>query len=169
MSTQERKPLPIYGDEIQMRGGMLMKCERVIASLGEDGVKPMAAAEFKKVKAELGFGTPEMKAVVTRPLFLGPQVLDWQKTESVHLDLLKAVLPREELIVHSQLEAVSGMGAKELNRQILMQASWDYACMERISDEGLVERFLATRLKTFDDYLSRKLYAFSLGLMEFRE
>jgi hypothetical protein len=164
----ERK-VPVQDAEVESPGRLLLaRCERIIARLGEDGVKPLSPSEFKKVRNELGYGTPEMRESAMRPLVIGPNILNWTDLDEIKLEMLREMLPREDAVISSYLETLANMGATSIERTIFVQAAWDHAFIERIADEALIERFLATRLKAFDDYLSRKIYAFSLGLMGFR-
>jgi len=164
------KRAPVEGGEGESLGKRLLaRCERVITSLGEDGVKPLSPTEFKKIRDSLGYGTPEMRKSAIRPITIGTNVLNWADLDEIKLETLKEAIPHEEAVVASYLETLANMGAKSIERTILIQAAWDHAVIEKIRDENLIERFLATRLKAFDDYLSRKVYAFSLGLMGFRK
>jgi len=165
-----RKVQPVLSDEaVPKAGRLLMRAERVIHSLGEDGVKPLSPAEFKKLKDGIGYGSPEMHATTHRPVVLGGRVLNWFDVDRVEVSQIKAMLPKEETVVIAQLDTIANMGAKEIDREIMSRASWDFSCIQKLGDEALQERYLATRLKSFDDYLSRKVYATALGLMEFRE
>lgn len=164
----KRQPVLPEGTEPKT-GRMLIKAERVIHSLGEDGVKPLPAAEFKKVRVSAGYGTPEMKASALKPVVLGNRVLNWIDVEKIEIAHIKEMVPKEETVVVFHLDAIANMGAKEIDYETMRQASWDYACMEKIDSEEMRDRYLATRLKSFDGYLSRKVYATALGLMEFRQ
>lgn len=165
-----RKVQPVLSDEaVPKAGRLLMRAERVIHSLGEDGVKPLSPTEVKKLKDDLGYGTPEMRTTVLKPVVLGGRVLNWVDVDTVEVSQIKAMLPKEETVVVAQLDTIANMGARTMDRATMMQASWDFSFIQKLGDEALQERYLAYRMKYFDGYLERKVFATALGLMEFRE
>ena len=151
-------------EDMPALGGLLLaECERVISALGEDGVRPLPAAELKKISEKVGKGSP------FNPVLIGDVLLDWAGSDSVSLQDLKSIIPMHEVLMASYLNTLMGMGAKEIRRGMLIAAGNDKRLIESIEDDSIRSGIIAARLKTFGNYIERKLYALSLGVMAYQE
>lgn len=161
---EETTAVQVPEEEMPAIGGMLLaECERVISALGEDGVRPLPQSELKKISEKAGKGAP------FNPVLIGDVLLDWADADSVSLHDLKAVIPVNEALMASYVNTLIGMGAKEIKRGMLIAAGNDKRLIESIEDDGVRTGIIAARLKTLGNYIERKLYALSLGVMAYQE
>jgi len=146
-------------DEIP-RGRIFQTGAYAITMLGEGGVCPLGDDEFNAVVAAVE------RAKAFEPLLINGKSLDWAKAGEVSVKDMRAVVPREEAAIHEEFAALENMGATAFSRQVLLRASCDFRCLCAFADQDKELSFIARRLESLDDYVSRKMYVLALGLME---
>lgn len=152
-------------EAVPVGGLLLAECERIISVLGEDGVRPLGAADLKKLSEATGAKVRDP----FRPVLMGDVLLDWAEADSVGLHELKDMLPLHETIMMAYASILIGMGAKAIKRSMLVTAGNDKRLLDTIEDEAKREGIIAARLKMLGNYIERKLYALSLGVMAYQE
>lgn len=164
--AEENLLLTLPPEEAVPVGGLLLaECERIISVLGEDGVHPLSAAELKKLSEKAGAKARDP----FRPVLMGDVLLDWAEADSIGLHELKDMLPLHETIMMSYASTLIGMGAQAIKRSMLVTAGNDKRLLDTIEDDALREGIIAARLKMLGNYIERKLYALSLGVMAYQE
>jgi hypothetical protein len=159
-------PPQVDGEAVAVGSMQVRRCEIVIATLGEDGVKPLAQAEMQKLQEK---ASPPGSRDPFRPVLIGDALLDWSAAEAIGLSDLKAMLPAHEVLMALYIDGLAGMGAKVIPRTMLVAAGNDRKVLEGMEDEISQERVIASRLKALNNYMERKLYALSLGVMAYQE
>lgn len=149
-------------------------CERSLGRLGEgNSAEVMRSEDMQALKKSVLPGTMETRMMVTRPFQFGMTTLRWYDpgSDSVSLSALRDLVPRSEgtRLFHSGLESLIHMDVQAIPKDTMLLAGWDYACITKIPDHEVAEKYIAGRLAEFNDYPSRKIYAIALILMEMRE
>ena len=160
--------------EVRPIGSVLLAhCEHVLAKLGEDGIAPLRAEEFKKLRDGIASSADSapLAANPFRAVKIGGFELNWAESEHMALAELSGMLRElggfDPIVAH--IDKLSNMGVKGIGRPMLVQASWDMAYLNCIKEESMRDRYLATRLKALESYSERKAYSLALGLMEFQD
>ena len=166
MRQENMLPPQEEGEAVAIGSTLIRVCENAIATLGEGGAKPLPPVEIKRMHEQVG-ATGARDPF--RPVLLGNALLDWSEARAIGLHDLKSMLPIHEVLMGYYIDALLGMGAKEIPRGMLVKAGHDRRLLDTLEDVLLRERFITSRLQSLGDYTERKLYALSLGVMAYQE